>query len=199
MARPDPRSPFVYDTRQLVRRPGTMVELTRVTVAPDDFGTDVVGVRAGDPLELAVRCESVVEGVLLTGSVKALATGACVRCLGPVSLPMTVEFQELFAYTDRAAHHHEVGDDTQDQRLLDGDLLDLESVVRDAVVPALPFQPVCRSDCPGLCPQCGASLADDPHHRHEVLDPRWAVLKRSAQGEQDADGPQHDSPDHRGR
>jgi len=49
-------------------------------------------------------------------------------------------------------------------------------VLRDAVVPALPFQPVCRDDCPGLCSECGARLADDPDHHHDVIDPRWSAL-----------------------
>ena len=60
---------------------------------------------------------------------------------------------------------------------LQGEHLDLEPVLRDAVVPALPFQPVCRPDCPGLCPQCGARLADEPDHGHEDVDPRWAALR----------------------
>lgn len=46
----------------------------------------------------------------------------------------------------------------------------------DAVVPTLPFQPVCRPDCPGLCPQCGVRLADEPGHAHDDIDPRWAAL-----------------------
>jgi uncharacterized protein len=45
------------------------------------------------------------------------------------------------------------------------------------VVPALPFQPVCRDDCPGLCSECGARLADDPDHHHDVVDPRWSALQ----------------------
>jgi uncharacterized protein len=45
------------------------------------------------------------------------------------------------------------------------------------VVPALPFQPVCSEDCPGLCSQCGERLADDPEHAHDVIDPRWAALQ----------------------
>jgi uncharacterized protein len=57
------------------------------------------------------------------------------------------------------------------------DLFDLEPVLRDAVVPSLPFQPVCREDCPGLCSECGAHLADDPDHHHEVIDPRWSALQ----------------------
>ncbi|GAA6526449.1 YceD family protein [Intrasporangium sp. DVR] len=178
MDRPDPRSPLVLDTRELYRRPGTMHELQRTVVLPEDLGTDVIAIKAGSPVEIEVRLESVVEGVLVTGSVSGTATGACVRCLDPVELPLVVGFQELFAYTDRAAHHHEVAGDSDEDDVYElvDDLVDLETVLRDAVVPALPFQPVCRDDCPGLCSECGARLADDPDHHHEVIDPRWSSL-----------------------
>jgi uncharacterized protein len=127
--------------------------------------------------------ESVVEGVLVTGSVRGAATGACVRCLDAVTVPVTAHLQDLFVYADRAEHHQEVGadDDEDEVRELVGDLLDLEPSLRDAVVPALPFQPVCREDCPGLCSECGAHLAQDPTHHHEVIDPRWAALQGIAQ------------------
>jgi len=178
MDRPDPRSPLVLDTRELHRRPGTMHELQRTVVLPEDLGTEVISIKAGAPVEIVVRLESVVEGVLVTGSVSGTATGACVRCLDPVDLEVDVPFQELFAYTDRAAHHHEVAGDSDDDDVYElvDDLVDLEPVLRDAVVPALPFQPVCREDCPGLCSECGARLADDPDHGHEVIDPRWSSL-----------------------
>jgi len=164
MNRLDPRLPMVFDTRDLGRRPGSMTEQTRTVPAPEDLGTDVIAIAPGRPLELTVRMESVMEGVLVTGSARGAATGACVRCLDPVTEEVEAGFQELFAYADRAAHHHEVvADDEDDEvRVLDGDLIDLEPVIRDAVVPALPFQPVCREDCPGLCPECGAHLAEDP-------------------------------------
>ena len=68
-------------------------------------------------------------------------------------------------------------DDEAEQHHLVDDLIDLEPVLRDAVVPSLPFQPVCREDCPGLCSECGAHLAEDPEHHHEVIDPRWAALQ----------------------
>ncbi len=182
MTRLDPRQPLVFDTRELGRRAGAMVEISRIVEAPEPVGTTVVAVEAGSPLDLELRFESVVEGVLVSGSVRAIALGACVRCLEPVDVAVDVTFQELFAYADRAAHHHEVGaqDDTDDYEL-DGDLLDLGPVLRDAVVPALPFQPVCRDDCPGLCAECGARLEDDPTHRHETIDPRWAALAELTQ------------------
>jgi uncharacterized protein len=167
----DPRSPLVFDTLALGRRPGSMEHLERAVEAPADLGTDVIGVPEGAPMELDLRLESVVEGVLVTGSARVTAAGACVRCLDPVSLELDARFQELFAYADRAAHHHEVGDDEDEseERTLVGDLLDLEGVLRDAVVPALPFQPVCR-----------ARLADDPDHHHDVVDPRWSALSALA-------------------
>jgi uncharacterized protein len=178
MDRPDPRSPLVLDTRELNRRPGTMLELQRTVTLPDDLGTDVIAIKAGTPVEVEVRLESVVEGVLVTGSVSGTAVGACVRCLDPVELDVEGTYQELFAYADRAAHHHEVGADSDEDEVheLVGDLIDLEPVLRDAVVPTLPFQPVCRDDCPGLCSECGARLADDPEHHHDVIDPRWSAL-----------------------
>ena len=156
-----------------------MVEVQRSVEAPADFGTDVIAVPQGQPIELELRLESVVEGVLVTGSVHATATGACVRCLDPVSHPVDARFQELFAYADRAAHHREVGaeDDEAEEHQIVDDLIDLEPVLRDAVVPSLPFQPVCREDCPGLCSECGAHLSEDPEHHHEVIDPRWAALQ----------------------
>ncbi|MDE9367858.1 YceD family protein [Luteipulveratus sp. YIM 133132] len=182
----DTRRPLVLDTRELGRRPGQMVELQRTVEAPSDLGTDVIAVPEGQPIELDLRLESVMEGVLISGSARATATGACVRCLDDVHLAVDVPVQELFAYADRAAHHHEVAaeQDDDDLRELDGDFADLEPVLRDAVVPALPFQPVCREDCPGLCSECGARLADDPDHHHEKLDPRWGAL--AALSDQDA-------------
>jgi len=176
------RSPLVFDTKSLGRRPGSMAEVQRTVEAPAHLGTDVIAVQEGQPVRLDLRLESVMEGVLVTGSATATATGACVRCLDPVDYPVDVRFQELFAYADRAAHHREVGDsnDEAEEHQLVDDLFDLEPVLRDAVVPSLPFQPVCREDCPGLCSECGAHLADDPDHHHEVIDPRWSALQALA-------------------
>jgi len=70
--------------------------------------------------------------------------------------------------------------DDEELHYLDGDLLDLEPALRDAVVLALPMSPLCREDCPGLCVECGVRLADaGPDHGHEdAPDPRWAGLKQ---------------------
>ncbi len=172
----DPRSPFVLDTHELGRRPGSMRRVQRTVPAPEDLGTDVIGVPTGDDVELDLRLEAVMEGVLVSGSVRARVVGECVRCLDEVVDDVDVSVQELFVYPGRAEVAAENGDDEEDLRELDGDLVDVEPAVRDALVTALPFQPLCRADCPGLCSLCGARLADDPAHSHETLDPRWAAL-----------------------
>jgi uncharacterized protein len=171
----DPRAPLVLDTRELGRRPGSERKVSRTVPAPADLGIEVLGVPEGSPVELELRLEAVVEGVLVTGSVHAGLVGECVRCLAEVDDTIVSDFTELFVYDDGEGAAYDEDDETS---RLQGDLLDLEPVLRDSVVLALPFQPVCREDCPGLCSECGARLADDPDHRHEApVDPRWAALQ----------------------
>ncbi len=172
----DPRSPFVLDTHELGRRPGSMRRVQRTVPAPEDLGTEVIGVPTGDDVELDFRLEAVMEGVLVSGSARARVVGECVRCLDEVVDHVDVAVQELYVYPGRAEVAAENGDDEEDVRELDGDLVDVEPALRDALVTALPFQPLCRDDCPGLCSLCGAHLADDPTHAHDTIDPRWAAL-----------------------
>lgn len=172
----DPRSPFVFDVRQLGRRAGAMREYRRSVPAPAGLGLDIIGVPEGAPLDLDVRLESVTEGVLVTGTVTAAVVGECGRCLDPVSDDLRVDICELFAYPDSATEETTEEDEVH---RIDGELLDVEPVVRDAVVLGLPWTPLCRADCAGLCPTCGQRLDDLPAgHAHELIDPRWAALEK---------------------
>jgi len=168
----DPRAPLVLDTRELGRRPGSQREVTLTVPAPADLGIEVLCVPEGSPVELDLRLEAVMEGVLVTGTAHAVLEGECVRCLEPITDELEGQIQELFVYDD-----HAISEEDDEVSKLEDDLLDLEPLLRDAVVLALPFQPLCQDDCPGLCPECGARLADDPDHGHEAaIDPRWAKL-----------------------
>ncbi|HSK56962.1 MAG TPA: DUF177 domain-containing protein [Jiangellales bacterium] len=173
----DPRSPLVLDTRELGRRPGVMQRVRRSVPAPDDLGVGgVVGVPPGTDVELDLRLEAVVEGVLVSGTARAAVAGECVRCLDPVRGEVVVDLQELYGYPDRAPEDHD-GSEADDVDLrVEDERIDLEPALRDAVVLALPLAPVCRDDCPGLCPECGTRLADDAAHSHDTTDPRWAAL-----------------------
>ena len=167
----DPRSGLVLDTHELGRRAGAM-KLIRTTVeAPADLGIAVIGVPPGSPIELDLRLESVVEGVLVSGTASVQVRGECVRCLGEVSDQLEVDIQELYVYPG-------VEQDDDLASRLEGDLIDLEPLLRDEVVLDLPFQPLCRDDCFGLCVECGANQNDDHAHRHgAALDHRWEPLR----------------------
>jgi uncharacterized protein len=178
----DHRSGLVLDTRDLGRRAGAMKVVQTSVEAPADLGIAVIGVPPGSPVELDLRLESVVEGVLVSGVATVQLRGECVRCLGEVSDELEIDVQELFVYPESDATDDEAS-------RLEGDLVDLEPLLRDGVVLDLPFQPLCREDCEGLCAECGANLNDDPQHTHDApLDPRWEKL-RGVGGE---DGGSHD-------
>ena len=134
----------------------------------------MVWVPDGATLILDLRLESVTEGVLVTGAVTAPVEGECGRCLEPMSATVTAEICELFAYPDSLTESTTEPDEVT---RIEDDLIDLEPVVRDVVVLALPMTPLCRPDCAGLCAECGQRLDDaEPEHGHERIDPRWAAL-----------------------
>jgi uncharacterized protein len=203
-----PRGALVFDMRTLGRQAGSSRDQQLTVPAPDHLRLELARVPVGADMQLDLRFEAVTEGVLVTGSATAPLEGECARCLGPLTDSVTASFTELYLYDDhphgsRAAHdkhdktdkhdkhdrnrHSDPRDwlaedaEPDDEELkLDGDLLDLEPVLRDAVVLALPSSPLCRADCPGLCVECDQPLADaGPGHRHDAApDPRWAALQQ---------------------
>ncbi|GAA3726283.1 YceD family protein [Plantactinospora mayteni] len=178
----NPRSPLVLDTRELPRRPGVLRTVSRTVAAPADLGVELIGVPEGADLNLDLRLESVSEGVLVSGTVTGPIQGECGRCLCPITDSLVVPIQELYAYahstTDETTDEDEVG-------RMQGDLIDLEPALRDAVVLALPTNPVCREDCPGLCPECGVHWDELPaEHSHQQVDPRWAGLSQLTRQEE---------------
>jgi uncharacterized protein len=151
-----------------------MRAVRRTVPAPEALGLELITVPTGSDMTLDLRLESVMEGVLVSGTVEATVTGECGRCLEPFTETVRVGVQELFVYPDSTTDA--TTEDDEVSRLAQ-DLLDLEPVVRDAVVLALPMTPLCDPDCLGLCAGCGQRLDELPEdHDHDVLDPRWAAL-----------------------
>lgn len=179
-AHPDPRSPFVFDTRTLGRRPGSARSETRIVPAPVDLRVALAGVPVGAEIKLNVMLESVSDGVLVTAEATAPVIGECARCLAPVTSSVDVSFRELYEPDSGPQALASEPDDDVDRRFMDGDLIDLEPAFRDAMVLALPLAPLCRSDCEGLCPECGTPIAEaGPDHSHgDAPDPRWAALNQ---------------------
>jgi uncharacterized protein len=153
-----------------------MRAVRQVVPAPKDLGLELISLPEGSDLTLDLHLTSVTEGVYVSGTVSGPLVGECGRCLRAIDDEVRVDIAEMFAYenstTDETTDEDEMG------RVRD-DLIDLEPAVRDAVVLALPQNPVCRDDCPGMCPDCGVPWDELPAgHGHEQVDSRWAELSK---------------------
>ncbi len=173
------------NVKELRDSPGSSETVRRTADAPEGFGTPLVGIEEHSELDVELRFDSVHEGVLASGTAAGLVQGQCGRCLDAISFPLTVDVTQLFAWPENV---QEAAEDEDETRAVDSDLtVNLEPVLRDLMVSALPFAPVCRDDCPGLCSQCGFRMEEDLEHEHEQLDPRWAELAGLAEQLNEAD------------
>ena len=140
----------------------------------EGLATELVAVPDDAPLGGALLLESVVEGILVSGSITGTWTVRCARCLTERQRPFTVEISELFAEDMPDVGSDEVDDDDR-YALVEG-TIDLEQTIRDAVGVEMPFAPLCQPDCLGLCEICGGNRNLGECPGHEAVDPRFAVL-----------------------
>jgi len=157
---------LLVNVSELLRHPASRQAL-RVELPSDGLTVLDSVVPAGAPIDVDVELESLSDGIVVTGRVSAPWAGMCRRCLGPAGGLLDVLVRELY----------QAKPDSDDAFPLDGDQLDLEPLVREALLLELPLAPLCRPDCAGLCPECGADRNDvDCGHQLEVRDHRWDVL-----------------------
>jgi len=156
------RNPLRLDLHALARHPGEMLARRLEVEAPDDLAVGMIGVIPGTPLVIDVTCQSVGDGVLVDGAVEAQLAGQCARCLVQFERPGRFGVQELYYYVGRGPAPGE--DDDEEALFVEDESVDLDPVVREAVVCSLPFSPLCRDECAGLCQVCGADLNLSPGH-----------------------------------
>ena len=158
---------WVLQVADLLRRPG---QTRDESVAAPLGGLAVVASRVPDdaPVRLEGQLQSVNEGIVLKGTVRARWEGECRRCLRPVGGELAADVLEVF----------EAEPTEGETSKLDGVKIDLEPLVREAVLLDLPLAPLCRDDCGGLCPECGALRDEvDCGHGGGDVDPRWGALQ----------------------
>ncbi len=161
-------SNFLIPVHDLMHRAGTMREISTSIKIEQALGAGLAQLPKDTGIALQIRLESVHEGIYVSGTLETKAQAECSRCLDPLSLPIKVDIQELFAYSL----------EVEDDLLVQDEQIDLEQVIVDSVVLNLPFTPICSEDCLGLCPECGLKMNDDPDHAHEApIDSRWNELK----------------------
>ncbi|MGQ0504096.1 MAG: YceD family protein [Myxococcaceae bacterium] len=150
------------------------------------------GYRAARGSRLQANLQRVSGGVLLHGSFAAEFLAPCNRCLAEVTVRMPVSFTLNLIPRDKADGKKEgdVDDDhgsvqagtfaleDADEELFDGKTIDLDPILREQVLLALPMQVVCDEDCKGLCPMCGQNRNEKQCGcAPKVVDPRLAALK----------------------
>ena len=192
------QSPWSVPVAETAARPGQSKEVDLDMPAPSGIGDAVIGVPEGSEVRVDGRFDTIVDGLVFTGTLSAEAVGECGRCLKPLSPRIDVPVTAFFPFAPDPRHDdahgkgrsgkgrrdeeveiiagEEESDDTYPLSP-DGASADLEALLRDNLVEALPVTPLCSPDCLGLCPRCGVNLNDDPDHTHDETNFRWSALE----------------------
>jgi uncharacterized protein len=173
-----PSKEFILSIHELPRRSGEYRDyrLTRTLDRP--FGLDMIAIPAKEEIDVTLTATSVDEGILVRGRVQSKVVGECARCLAPVELVIDQGFDELYEYESKAAALSEDDVETDEILMVVEETVDLAIPIRDAVILALPVNPLCDEECLGLCSICGLPWRElDSYHAHEERDPRWKALE----------------------
>jgi uncharacterized protein len=148
--------------------------------APVEVELEEEGARLVSAAEVTGNASKKGEEVRVRGSIKTEVELLCDRCAAPRRAPLEVEFDARFIPQATAA------DETDNVELLaedlglatyEGDAVDVDELVREQIMLALPLRNLCREDCKGLCPKCGADLnAGQCSCEQKEIDPRWSAL-----------------------
>lgn len=156
----------LVDVRDLIHQPGTSRNV-EIAESVEGLRTELAFVQEGRPVSARLLMESVVEGVLVSGALSGVMVVRCARCLISSERRFQVEARELFAPD---------GSPTDDEYPVTDGFVDLEAMIRDTVILAMPMAPLCRPDCLGLCPRCGGDRNLGECGCEPEIDPRWAGL-----------------------
>ena len=161
-------TPLIVNVVELLRWPGTVKEVdVSLDVLDLEFNDSRIVDDEADKVDVHLRLESLSNGVSVTGTVSATWAGECRRCVRPLRERMQVDVAELY---------QKIIEDP-DAYAIENDQINLLPMVRENILVAVPVGPLCRPDCPGLCPHCGADLSETTCDcTVDTRDPRWSVL-----------------------
>jgi uncharacterized protein len=164
---PSTSTPLRIPLAAALRHPGNARPVV-AAVELDGLSGVAAGVAAGAPVAVDLLLERVPEGIVVRGTLSAMWSAACSRCLEPVTGEISVHVDELFELVPLECETYKLDEDT----------IDLEPLVRDALLLELPLAPLCDTGCEGLCATCGANrnLTRCECVTTEI-DPRWAALR----------------------
>lgn len=159
----------------LIGQPGASRRIDLALPVPE--GLNLLLATVGEPLRLTGEVTGVVEGVLVRGLLRADVRLQCARCLEDIPSQIAADVVELFIDPLRGPELTPGGLTDEGYEITD-DTIDLDTLVRDALVSAVPGQPLCDAACKGLCPMCGINRNEvECACQDTATDPRWAVLE----------------------
>lgn len=177
MTGPGPVLPLTWNVAGLLAEPPGSTrdyQLAGITIPLEDER------RLSDPIEGTLRLARTNRGILVRARLATGLAAECARCLRPIEVPLALEIDEevLPSIDLESGKPIDASAEPEVARLTDHHELELESLVREAIDLAEPIAPVCREDCPGLCPTCGEPLDEGRHdHPDEPVDPRLEALR----------------------
>jgi len=164
-----------FEIERLTERP----ELFAHTYAPEELALEAEGARLVAPAEVEGKASRKGQEVRLRGRIRATVEARCDRCLKPAVFPVETDFDERYvpAGDEVKTEETELHPDELSFSVYHGEALDADELVHEQILLALPARLLCREDCAGLCPGCGADLNSETCNcRRDEVDPRWAAL-----------------------
>ncbi len=148
---------------------------------PEEIVLDEDHARLTSPPQMHARITRRGQEITLRGSITARAEVDCDRCLKTIEVPVDANFEAAYisATSDAPIEDAELQDADLSVAVFDGETIDIDELVREQVLLALPLRALCTNECKGLCPVCGADKNTDSACACEEteIDPRWAALK----------------------
>ena len=161
---PNPLHRLRVPARELLRVPGS---IRSIEASLDAADLGVIDERIAGPVGVVLEAVSNVDGIVVSGDIAIPWTAACRRCLTDVAGTAVVDVEEIY--------QDDVID--EDAYAIEGDQIDLAAPIREYVLIELPDGPLCRPDCAGICPVCGADRNEASCDCDTtVRDERWAAL-----------------------
>ena len=148
--------------------------------APQDIALEDEGARFISGPEISGHVSRKGEQVRLHGRISAEVEAHCDRCLSPVTVPVAMEFDETYipaALDTASSEARELQAEDMSSSIYEGEAIDIDELVREQILLALPTRLLCREECKGLCPTCGTDLNTQACAcEQKEMDPRWAAL-----------------------
>lgn len=173
---------------QVGSRAGQTMEINQDFPAPTGIGDEIIGVKEGTLVHVQGQFDSIIDGLIFTGTIEAPVHALCSRCDKPIDDDYCEQVTAFFPYDEEKTKQETTGtadiiageEESEDvYPLMDnGAFADIEPLIRDTFFDALPTQPLCTPDCKGLCSTCGVDLNETPDHHHETTDIRFAALEQ---------------------